>query len=120
MPFPNRAVTVVRVTQDPASRPVTSLDDRSPGGPSGAAGAPLSPVFTTRTDHARGVVTVRGRLDRRGAELVSGLVEVLVERGHRTVTVDLSRTTGVDAGAAAALDALAGRLATGGTRLDVG
>ena len=48
-------------------------------------------VFTAQIDQRRGIVRGRGRLDRRGADLLSGTVDTLRRRGHRHITVTLVR-----------------------------
>jgi hypothetical protein len=54
------------------------------------------PVLVVRCDPSRGVVRVRGRLDRIGAELVAGQVDGLQLAGHRLISVQLPSDGGDD------------------------
>lgn len=52
--------------------------------------------FSARADMATGVVEARGVLDRETLHLLSGAIDLLVSRGHRTVTVNLAEVSCVD------------------------
>jgi hypothetical protein len=74
------------------------------------------PVLVVRCDAVRGVVRVRGRLDRIGAELVAGQVDGLQLAGHRLISVQLPADGGDDE-ARALLTALVRRLEATGVRV---
>jgi hypothetical protein len=75
---------------------------------------PQAPLFTVRTDEARGTVRTRGRLDRVGAELLSRAVLTLRQLGHRQITVHLESAA---SDAEALLTDLAERLSAEGVDL---
>ena len=54
--------------------------------------SPRAPArCTAQIDQRRGTMRGRGRLDRRGADLLSGTVDTLRRRGHRHIIVTLVR-----------------------------
>jgi hypothetical protein len=74
------------------------------------------PVLVVRCDPARGVLRVRGHLDRIGAELVAGQVDGLQLAGHRLISVQLPSDGGDDE-ARALLTAQVRRLEAAGVQV---
>ena len=64
-----------------------------------------SPMFSARVDDVRGVVRVRGHVDRLGAEDLIATVQRLAEEGHARITVEIG---GLATAEPAAVDLLAG------------
>lgn len=91
---------------------------RLPGGDPGERMPPLSPLFTARTDLARGAVRTRGHLDRVGAECLCRTVRALQRLGHRDIAVQGPAT--VDEQAREVLAELRAQLSGEDVRLTVG
>ena len=79
---------------------------------------PLSPLLVVRPDARTGTLRVNGRLDRIGADLVSGSAEALVAQGHRHLHLRLEPPT-ADADELALLTGLVERFADAGVRIVV-
>ncbi|MGY1671473.1 hypothetical protein [Geodermatophilus sp. SYSU D00710] len=77
--------------------------------PTGGTSRPRPPLLTARTDPSAGAVSLRGHLDRLGAEALGRTVTALRRLGHRPVVVRLGSATVTD-DAAAFLAELARRL----------
>jgi hypothetical protein len=76
-------------------------------------------VFTATIDRAQGAVRLRGRLDRRSADLLYGTVVALRRQGHRQVNVQIPATALEDVGVRRLLDGLAEQVLSDGVRLTV-
>ena len=80
---------------------------------------PRSWTCSETVDEEAGVIRVRGRVDRLGADLLRGTIENLVRRGHEDITVAIGASARVDPVARAVLAAVAGRLASRHGRLRI-
>ncbi|MGY1738266.1 hypothetical protein [Geodermatophilus sp. SYSU D00684] len=87
------------MSREEAHRRTPARRRRTPSGPPapqrapGDDARPLPPLSTARTDRTTGVISVRGRLDRIGAEALCRTVTGLRRLGHRRVVVRLDSAT---------------------------
>jgi hypothetical protein len=88
------------------------------GLPAPDAGPPQAPLLVLRADPARGIVRLRGCLDRVGAELLTDRLLELRRLGHRDVAVQIP-SEGANPEVQALLAEVAGRLTAEGLRLTV-
>jgi hypothetical protein len=79
---------------------------------------PLPPLLVVRPDARTGTLCVRGRLDRVGADLVTGSAEALCRQGHRHLHLRLEPPT-ADPEELALLTGLVERFAASGIRIVV-
>ncbi|MGY1731778.1 hypothetical protein ACI798_09660 [Geodermatophilus sp. SYSU D01045] len=106
------------MSREEAHRRTAARRRRAPSGPPAIqrepedGARPLPPLSTARTDRTTGVISVRGRLDRIGAEALCRTVTGLRRLGHRQVVVRLDTATVAD-DARALLADLARRMPAG-------
>lgn len=82
----------------------------------GADQPPLPPLLVVRPDARAGMLRVRGRLDRFGADLLVGSAEALGRQGHRHIHVRVEPPT-ADPEALALLSGVVERFAGSGIRI---
>ena len=68
-------------------------------------------TYSETIDEESSAISVHGRVDRLGVDLLRGTIEELERRGHRDITVTLDDDATIDQGSRAVLAQIAGQLA---------